>query len=236
MESEDDVLRRMLRRMIEMASRSQAAARDTGASASPSREYLGALGPGTPPGSYQYVADRRAWLRVGDPGSWRPSSNGLYVVLREDAGSCRSCRDFADLASGASGGLIFVAEISAPEPDRRPQPRLSISCFHDGEVLEERSYRGAMGLPELSSLVLRFIRICPSVDAAAATASIRAVCPCSEYRYPPAPPPPSVGGGGGAGRLCPRTTDISGPQGTLPLNGFRSPADDIQGSWNIRQL
>ncbi len=179
MESEDDVLRRMLRRMIEMASRSQAVARGAEADASLSREYLSAVGPETPPGYYQYLADRRAWRRGGDPGSWRPSSNGLYVVLHEAAGYCRSCRDFVDLASGASGGLIFVVEISAPEPDRRPQSRLSISCVHEGEVLEERSYRGTMGLPELSSLVLRFVRICPSVDAAAA--SIRAVCPCSEY-------------------------------------------------------
>ncbi|HEU16577.1 MAG TPA: hypothetical protein ENO38_02770 [Nitrososphaeria archaeon] len=181
MESEDDVLRRMLRKMIEMASRSQAVARDAEADASLSREYVSTVGPETPPGSYQYLADRRAWRRGGDPGSWRPSSNGLYVVLHEDAGYCRSCRDFVDLASGASGGLIFVVEISAPEPGRRPQSRLSISCVHEGEVLEERSYRGAMGMPELSSLVLRFVRICPSVDAAAAAASIRAVCPCSEY-------------------------------------------------------
>ena len=188
MESEDDVLRRMLRRMIEMASRSQGVARDSGASASLSREYLSAVGPETPPGSYQYMVDRRAWRRVGDPGSWRPSSNGLYVVLREDAGYCSSCRDFADLASGVSGGLIFMVEISTPEPDRRPRPRLTVSCVHDGEILE-RSYRGLMGLPELSSLVLRFVRICPSVDAATATASIRAVCPCSEYRYPLAPLP-----------------------------------------------
>ena len=162
MESDDEVLRRALRRLLEEAARS---------------EEVGRLGPGTPPGVYEYEPGRRAWRRARGP--WRPSGDGLYVVLHEASGRCRACEDFGELASAAPAGLAFVADLLDPG-DPRPT-RLTLSCVAGGEVVLERTYRGALGLPELSSLVLRFARACPSVDAEAASARIRAVCPCADY-------------------------------------------------------
>ncbi|MGC9191915.1 MAG: hypothetical protein ACP5GT_04605 [Conexivisphaera sp.] len=128
------------------------------------------------PGLYEYDPARRAWRRARPAGR-----DGLLVVLRERAGSCRSCPDFVELAVGASvGGLRFAIELLEPD-ESVDVPRLSLSCYSAGEVAFARSYRGFLGLPELSSLVARFARACPSIDSPRVLTSIRSICPCSEH-------------------------------------------------------
>lgn len=140
---------------------------------------LPSIGDSTPPGRYRYSPGRRAWVRVAG----EPPLDGLLVLLSVAAGSCSPCADFAELAAGAagSGEVAFELEVRSPDASEDDgQPRLSISCLSGGQPLRSKRYRGSLGLPEISALVVRAARACPSVDERRVTASILAVCPCAE--------------------------------------------------------